>query len=86
MVFPANHKYRRRTEGTSLTGGRGMGYVYADIELTNEDDVVLHRHGLLLESEIKKVKCKALVDSGYPNFKGTPSTIPLSAEQAATLL
>jgi len=26
---------------------------------------------------------KALVDSGYPNLKGTPSTIPLTAEQAA---
>ena len=41
-----------------------MGYVYADIELTNEEDVVLHRHGLLPESGIKKVKCRAMVDSG----------------------
>ncbi|HEY4422636.1 MAG TPA: clan AA aspartic protease [Pyrinomonadaceae bacterium] len=63
MLKPANYK-DRSTKGTSLTGGRGMGYVYAEIELTNEDDVVLHRHGLLLESEIKKVKCRALVDSG----------------------
>ena len=63
MLKPANYK-DKSTKGTSLTGGRGMGYVYAEIELTNEDDVVLHRHGIRLESEIKKVKCRALVDSG----------------------
>ena len=60
---PANYK-TRSTKGTSLTGGNGMGYVYAEIELTNEDDVALHRHGLLPENEIKKVTCNALVDSG----------------------
>jgi clan AA aspartic protease len=60
---PANYK-DRSTKGTSLTGGRGMGYVYAEIELTNEDHVVLHRYGILSENEIKTVKCKALVDSG----------------------
>ena len=60
---PANYKHRS-TKGTSLTGGKGMGYVYAEIELTNEDDVVLHRHGILPENEIKKITCKALVDSG----------------------
>jgi clan AA aspartic protease len=60
---PANYKHRN-TKGTSLTGGRGMGYVYAEIELTNEDHVVLHRHGILPENEIKRVTCKALVDSG----------------------
>lgn len=60
---PANYKHRS-TKGTSLTGGKEMGYVYADIELTNEDDVVLHRHGMLPENEVKKVKCNALVDSG----------------------
>ena len=60
---PANYK-SRSTKGTSLTGGNGMGYVYAEIELTNEDDVALHRHGMLPENEIKRVTCKALVDSG----------------------
>jgi len=60
---PANYK-DRSTKGTSLTGGNGMGYVYAEIELTNEDDVVLHRHGVLPENQIKKITCKALVDSG----------------------
>jgi clan AA aspartic protease len=60
---PANYK-SRSTKGTSLTGGNGMGYVYAEIELTNEDHVALHRHGMLAENEIKRVTCKALVDSG----------------------
>ena len=60
---PANHKYRRTT-GTSLTGGKGMGYVYAEIQLTNEDDLAVNRRGWLAEHEIKRVTCKALVDSG----------------------
>ena len=60
---PANYK-DRSTKGTSLTGGNGMGYVYAEIELTNEDDVALHRHGILPRDEIKRVTCTALVDSG----------------------
>ena len=60
---PANYKHRS-TKGTSLTGGNGMGYVYAEIELTNEDDVALHYRGMLSENDIKKVKCNALVDSG----------------------
>ena len=41
-----------------------MGYVYADIELTNEEHVVLHRHGWLPESGIKRVTYRALVNSG----------------------
>jgi clan AA aspartic protease len=60
---PANYNYRR-TNGTSLTGGKEMGYVYADIELTNEDDVALNRRGYLPEDEIKRVRCRALVDTG----------------------
>ncbi|HEX5886802.1 MAG TPA: retroviral-like aspartic protease family protein [Pyrinomonadaceae bacterium] len=63
MLRPANYK-DKSTKGTSLTGGKEMGYVYADIELTNQDDVALHRHGLLPDSGIKKVTCRALVDSG----------------------
>ena len=63
MLRPANYK-DKSTKGTSLTGGKEMGYVYADIELTNQDDVALHRHGVLPDSGIKKVTCRALVDSG----------------------
>ena len=62
-VKPINHSYRRRTNGTSLTGGKGMGYVYAEIQLTNEDDLAFHRRGWAAENEIRRVKTRALVDS-----------------------
>ena len=61
---PANHNYRRRTKGTSLTGGKGMGYVYADIQLTNEDDLAFYRRGWAAENELRRVTTIALVDSG----------------------
>lgn len=60
---PANHKYRR-TNGTSLTGGKEMGYVYADIEITSEEDLALNRRGMLPATEIRRVKSRALVDTG----------------------
>jgi len=41
-----------------------MGYVYADIELTNEDDLALNRHGILPDNKIHRVRSRALVDSG----------------------
>jgi clan AA aspartic protease len=41
-----------------------MGLVYADIELINSDDLALLRRGYLREDEVKKIKVKALVDSG----------------------
>ena len=41
-----------------------MGYIYADIELTNEDDVALSQRGYLPKEEIKRVTCRALVDTG----------------------
>lgn len=63
-VKPMNHSYRLRTNGTSLTGGKRMGYVYADIELTNEEDVALNRHGHLPANQIRSIKRRALVDSG----------------------
>src|SRR5215813_13324825 len=62
-VKPINHSYRRRTNGTSLTGGKGMGYVYAEIQLTNEDDLAFYRRGWAAENEIRRVTTKALVDS-----------------------
>ena len=60
---PANYNYRRTT-GTSLTGGKGMGYVHAEIELTNHGDVEMNYRGLLPENEIRRVTTRALVDSG----------------------
>jgi clan AA aspartic protease len=62
-VKPANYKYRR-TEGTSLTGGEGMGYVHAEIELTNADDLAFKRRGWAADTEIRRVTTTALVDSG----------------------
>jgi len=62
-VKPMNHSYRRRTNGTSLTGGKGMGYVYAEIQLTNETDLADYRRGWLAENELHRVTTKALVDS-----------------------
>ena len=41
-----------------------MGYVYAEIELTNEDDLAAQRRGWATESEIRRVTTRALVDSG----------------------
>ena len=41
-----------------------MGYIYADIQLTNGDDLALIRRGLMPEEEIKRVTCRVLVDSG----------------------
>ena len=60
---PANHEYRR-TKGTSLTGGKKMGLVYAEIQVSNLEDLILNRHGILPDSEIRLVKTKALVDCG----------------------
>jgi len=60
---PANYKYRR-TNGTSLTGGKEMGYVHAEIELTNYTDVMYSNDGFLFENEIRRVTTRALVDSG----------------------
>jgi clan AA aspartic protease len=68
MVFPLNHKYRRRTKGTSLTGGKGMGYVYAEIELTSEKDLMSYQDGNLPEDKIRRVTVRALVDSGAYNL------------------
>jgi len=61
-IKPANYRYRR-TNGTSLTGGKKMGYIYAELELTNEDDLAFNRRGQLPEDEIKSVTCRSLVDS-----------------------
>ncbi len=41
-----------------------MGLVYADIELINGADLVLCRKGYIENKNIKKMKVKALVDTG----------------------
>ena len=62
-VKPANYSYRR-TKGTSLTGGKGMGYVHADIQLTNEEDLAFHRRGWAADNEVRRITTTALVDTG----------------------
>ncbi len=41
-----------------------MGLVYAEIDLTSIDDIVLSRRGFLDKDKIKQVRVNALVDSG----------------------
>ncbi|MEP7339584.1 MAG: aspartyl protease family protein [Acidobacteriota bacterium] len=41
-----------------------MGLVYAEIQLTNGDDLALVRKGLLAKENAKQIKTTALVDSG----------------------
>jgi clan AA aspartic protease len=41
-----------------------MGLTYADIELISADDLALSRRGYLDKTKIKRIKVKALVDSG----------------------
>jgi clan AA aspartic protease len=63
MVVSLNRKYRL-TEGTSLAGGKEMGFVYAEIELINCEDLVFKRRGWAADEEIRRAKTIALVDSG----------------------
>ena len=41
-----------------------MGYVYAEIELINGEDVLLARRHIIGEEEIKRTRVTMLVDSG----------------------
>lgn len=54
----------RKNYGTYRTGVNEMGLVYAEIDLLNGGDAYLQRKGLIDENEVKKVRVKALVDSG----------------------
>ena len=62
MVLSLNRNYRL-TEGTSLTGGKEMGFVYAEIELINGEDLAFQRRGWAY-TEVRRVITTALVDSG----------------------
>jgi clan AA aspartic protease len=41
-----------------------MGLVYAEIELISIEDLVLTRHGMLPETDVRRAKTRALVDTG----------------------
>ena len=73
-LLPQNHKYRR-TKGTSLTVGKQMGLVYAEIDLTNELDIALNMGGILPESDVRRVGSRALVDSGAYDLVSRPTTV-----------
>jgi clan AA aspartic protease len=45
-----------------------MGLVYADIELINGEDIVLAKHHVIGEEEIKKMAINILVDTGALNL------------------
>jgi hypothetical protein len=45
-----------------------MDYVYAEIELTSEKDLLSYQDGNLPEDKIKRVTVRALVDSGAYNL------------------
>jgi clan AA aspartic protease len=65
MLLPEN---KRRSDEvpkvTSPTGGSRIGFVYAEIELVNTEDLALHRRGFLAEDKIKRMRIRAMVDSG----------------------
>lgn len=41
-----------------------MGLVYAEIELVSTVDIALHTRGFLAENKIKRMRIRAMVDSG----------------------
>ncbi len=41
-----------------------MGLVYAEIKLTNADDIALTKRGFLKKKEIRSMEVRAMVDSG----------------------
>lgn len=66
MLIPVGKHNRRKDpllEANSI-GEKKMGLVYADIELISGDDLVLHRHNVISENEIKRMTVNVLVDSG----------------------
>ena len=57
---PVNFKYQRREE-ISVSS---IGPVYAEIELSNSDDLALNRHGFLSSTEVRAIRRRALVNGG----------------------
>jgi len=65
MLLPADKKRSEEIpKVVSPTGGTKMGLVYAEIELINTEDLMLHRRRLLAEDKIKRMRIRAMVDSG----------------------
>jgi clan AA aspartic protease len=65
MLLPADKKRSEEIpKVVSPTGGTKMGLVYAEIELINTEDLMLHRRRLLAKEKIKRMRIRAMVDSG----------------------
>ena len=65
MLLPADKRSPEEIpKVASPTGGSKMGVVYAEIELISTEDLILHRRGFLSEDKIKRMRTRALVDSG----------------------
>jgi clan AA aspartic protease len=45
-----------------------MGFIYADIELVNADDLALAKKHIIGEEEVKRMSIKMLVDTGAYNL------------------
>jgi clan AA aspartic protease len=41
-----------------------MGFVFAEIELVSGEDIALSRRGILPQTEVRRVTCRSLVDTG----------------------
>lgn len=65
-----------------------MGITYAEIELIRSDDLALLRAGYIGEDQIKRVKVRALVDSGAslltipPSIKNQLNLLKVDEQQA----
>jgi hypothetical protein len=59
MIEYINNKFVWRRTTT-----KGMGKVYAEIELLNGEDVALARRNIIGEDEIRRFSKQVLVDSG----------------------
>ena len=62
------YKEIKLTKGVELATGFNylcyMGLTYAEIEITNSDDLALERNGHLEKDKVRKILVNALVDSG----------------------
>lgn len=58
------YSYSHATQSSLQQKIQDMGLVYADIELISSDDMALFARGYLKEGQVRRVKIRALVDTG----------------------
>ncbi|HXD32183.1 MAG TPA: clan AA aspartic protease [Pyrinomonadaceae bacterium] len=68
MLIPTVKRKSRRLPPRDVNqptgGGDETGLIYAELELTNSDDLAVYHRGLLPGEEIRSIRVRALVDSG----------------------